>query len=71
MSKSTAKFSKTLSLPVVTWAKLEEVRSLTRMPDLAVALQECIDSKHESLSLIQKMAEKDELEIVKNRSNSD
>jgi len=49
------KFSKTLSLPVRTWANLEEVRSLTRMPDLSIALQDCIDSKHEALLLVEKM----------------
>jgi len=49
------RFSKTLSLPVQTWANLETVRSLTRWPDLSVALQDCIDSKYESLMIIQKM----------------
>jgi len=49
------KFSKTLSLPVQTWANLENVRSLTRWPDLSVALQDCIDSKYESLMLVEKM----------------
>lgn len=49
------KFSKTLSLPVQTWANLETVRSLTRWPDLSVALQDCIDSKYESLMIVQKM----------------
>ncbi len=49
------RFSKTLSLPVQTWANLETVRSLTRWPDLSIALQDCIDSKYESLMIIQKM----------------
>jgi len=49
------KFSKTLSLPVQTWANLETVRQLTRWPDLSIALQDCIDSKCESLVLIEKM----------------
>jgi len=49
------KFSKTLSLPVQTWANLETVRSMTRMPDLSIALQDCIDSKHEALMLVDKM----------------
>jgi len=49
------KFSKTLSLPVQTWANLETVRSLTRWPDLSIALQDCIDSKCEALTLIDKM----------------
>ena len=49
------KFSKTLSLPVHTWSNLEVVRSLSRWPDLSVALQDCIDSKYESLMIIQKM----------------
>jgi len=49
------KFSKTLSLPVQTWANLETVRSLTRWPDLAIALQDCIDSKYDSLMIIEKM----------------
>jgi len=49
------KFSKTLSLPVQTWANLETVRSLTRWPDLSIALQDCIDSKYESLMIVQKM----------------
>jgi len=49
------KFSKTLSLPVQTWANLETVRQLTRWPDLSIALQDCIDSKCESLILIDKM----------------
>jgi len=49
------KFSKTLSLPVQTWANLETVRQLTRWPDLSIALQDCIDSKCESLVLIDKM----------------
>lgn len=49
------KFSKTLSLPVQTWANLETVRQLTRWPDLSIALQDCIDSKCETLTLIDKM----------------
>jgi len=49
------KFSKTLSLPVQTWANLETVRQLTRWPDLSIALQDCIDSKCEALILIDKM----------------
>jgi len=49
------KFSKTLSLPVHTWANLEEIRGYTRMPDLAVALQDCIESKLESIKLTQKL----------------
>lgn len=49
------KFSKTLSLPVQTWAHLETIRSLTRWPDLAVALQDCIDSKYDSLMIIKNM----------------
>jgi len=49
------KFSKTLSLPVQTWANLETVRQLTRWPDLSIALQDCIDSKCEALTLIEKM----------------
>jgi len=50
------KFSKTLSLPVQTWANLETVRQLTRWPDLSIALQDCIDSKCEALILVDKMA---------------
>jgi len=49
------KFSKTLSLPVQTWANLETVRQLTRWPDLSIALQDCIDSKCEALTLIDRM----------------
>jgi len=49
------KFSKTLSLPVQTWANLETVRQLTRWPDLSIALQDCIDSKCEALILVEKM----------------
>jgi len=49
------KFSKTLSLPVQTWANLENVRSMTRWPDLSIALQDCIDSKYEALILVEKM----------------
>jgi len=56
MSKlSKDKFSKTLSLPVQTWAHLEEVRRMTRMPDLAIALQDCIDSKYDAMMIIEKM----------------
>jgi len=53
------KFSKTLSLPVQTWANLETVRQLTRWPDLSIALQDCIDSKCEALILIDKMNKND------------
>jgi len=49
------RFSKTLSLPVQTWANLEQVRQLTRWPDLSVALQDCIESKYEALVLVEKM----------------
>jgi len=49
------KFSKTLSLPVQTWANLETIRSMTRWPDLSIALQDCIDSRYESLMIVQKM----------------
>jgi len=49
------KFSKTLSLPVQTWANLETVRQFTRWPDLSIALQDCIDSKCEALILVDKM----------------
>jgi len=59
------KFSKTLSLPVQTWSNLEAVRSLTRWPDLSVALQDCIDSKYESLMLVQKMQAQDKSDIEK------
>jgi len=52
------KFSKTLSLPVQTWSKLETVRELTRWPDLSIALQDCVDSKYEALMIIKKMNEK-------------
>jgi len=58
----TDRFSKTLSLPVSTWAKLEEIRSMTRLPELNLALQDCIDSKHEALLLVMKMAESQEKE---------
>jgi len=51
------KFSKTLSLPVQTWAHLEEVRSWTRMPDLAIALQDCIDSKYDAMVIVKKLEE--------------
>jgi len=54
------KFSKTLSLPVQTWANLETVRHLTRWPDLSIALQDCIDSKCEALTLIDKMKKQTE-----------
>jgi len=54
------KFSKTLSLPVQTWANLETVRQLTRWPDLSIALQDCIDSKCEALTLIDKMSKQTE-----------
>jgi len=60
------KFSKTLSLPVQTWSHLEAVRSLTRWPDLSVALQDCIDSKYESLMIIQKMRAEDSPDNEKN-----
>jgi len=59
---STERFSKTLSLPVQTWAKLEEIRTMTRLPDMNLALQDCIESKHESLLLVMKMAESQERE---------
>jgi len=52
------KFSKTLSLPVQTWANLETIRSLTRWPDLSIASQDCIDSKYDSLMIIQKMKDR-------------
>jgi len=55
LNKSQDKFSKTLSLPVATWAHLEEIRSLTRMPDLAIALQDCIDSKYDALQTVKKL----------------
>jgi len=51
------KFSKTLSLPVLTWAHLEEIRSWTRMPDLAIALQDCIDSKYDAMIIVKKLEE--------------
>jgi len=54
------KFSKTLSLPVQTWANLETVRQLTRWPDLSIALQDCIDSKCEALMLVDKMRKQTE-----------
>jgi len=59
---SSDRFSKTLSLPVQTWQKLEEIRSMTRLPDFNMALQDCIESKHESLLLVMKMAESQEKE---------
>ncbi len=49
------RFSKTLSLPVQTWSHLEEVRSMTRWPDLSIALVDCIDSKYDALLLVKKM----------------
>jgi len=67
MSKvSRDKFSKTLSLPVQTWAHLEEIRSWTRMPDLAIALQDCIDSKYDSILLIQKLEHATKVEEMEN-----
>jgi len=51
------RFSKTLSLPVQTWSHLEEVRSMTRWPDLSIALVDCIDSKYDALLLVKKMEE--------------
>jgi len=63
------KFSKTLSLPVQTWSHLEVVRSLTRWPDLAIALQDCIDSKYDSLMIIQKMQAQDLPDIEKHEGN--
>jgi len=51
------RFSKTLSLPVQTWSHLEEVRSMTRWPDLSIALVDCIDSKYDALILVKKMEE--------------
>lgn len=55
MKASKDKFSKTLSLPVQTWAHLEEIRSMTRMPDLAIALQDCVDSKYDALQTVKKL----------------
>jgi len=49
------KFSKTLSLPVQTWANLEMVRNLSHWPDLSVTLQDCIDSKLTSLKIVDKL----------------
>lgn len=49
------KFSKTLSLPVQTWANLEEIRTLSHWPDLSVTLQDCIDSKLVSLKIVEKI----------------
>ena len=63
------KFSKTLSLPVQTWANLETIRSMTRWPDLSIALQDCIDSKYESLMLVEKMNAQDIPDIEKNDGN--
>lgn len=60
------KFSKTLSLPVQTWANLEQVRQLTRWPDLSIALQDCIDSKYEALILVDKM-QKQGLEDIESK----
>jgi len=51
------KFSKTISLPVETWAHLEQVRIATKMPDLAIALQDCIDAKYDSILLVRKLEE--------------
>jgi len=62
------KFSKTLSLPVQTWANLETIRSMTRWPDLSVALQDCIDSRYESLILVKKMNESRIQDLEKNES---
>jgi len=67
---SSDRFSKTLSLPVTTWAKLEEVRTLTRLPDLNMALQDCIDSKHESLILVLKMEQQKEEKSPKEEKDS-
>jgi len=56
MSKvSKDKFSKTLSLPVQTWAQLEEIRSWNRWPDLAITLQDCIESRYKSLVTVKKL----------------
>jgi len=63
------KFSKTLSLPVQTWSHLEIVRSLTRWPDLSIALQDCIDSKYDSLMIIQKMRAQDLPDIEEHEGN--
>jgi len=52
------KFSKTLSLPVNVWAKLEEARSIMHAPDISVTLEECINAKHQSLMIIKLMHEK-------------
>ena len=49
------KFSKTLSLPVQTWANLETIRTLSRWPDLSITLQDCIDSKLVSLKIVEKL----------------
>lgn len=49
------KFSKTLSLPVQTWANLEMIRKLSHWPDLSVTLQDCIDSKLVSLEIVEKL----------------
>lgn len=49
------KFSKTLSLPVQTWANLEMIRTLSHWPDLSIALQDCIDSKLFSLKMVEKL----------------
>jgi len=62
------KFSKTLSLPVQTWANLEAVRSMTRWPDLSIALQDCIDSKYDSLMIVHKM-NKTDLEDIEERKS--
>jgi len=69
MSKvSRDKFSKTLSLPVQTWAQLEEIRSFTRMPDLAIALQDCIESKHASVLIVNKLSNLRDIERKQNSS---
>jgi len=49
------RFSKTLSLPVQTWANLEMVRNLSHWPDLSITLQDCIDSKLVSLKIVEKL----------------
>lgn len=48
-------FSKTLSLPVQTWANLEMIRNLSHWPDLSITLQDCIDSKLVSLKIVEKL----------------
>ena len=49
------KFSKTLSLPVQTWANLETIRKLSHWPDLSITIQDCIDSKLVSLKIVEKL----------------